>query len=66
MKTEGRHPEEDAAEARSDDNVVRLPCDWLGPREELVPLAIGGGFLIDTKIQTREMEETQSQAGSSV
>ena len=26
----------------------------------LIPLAIGGGFLIDTKIQTREIEETQA------
>ena len=42
MKTEGRHPGEGTAEARPDDNVVRLPRDWLGPREELVPLAIGG------------------------
>jgi hypothetical protein len=42
VKTEGRHPEEGTAEARSHDNVVRLPRDWLGPRDELVPLAIGG------------------------
>ncbi len=42
MKTEGRHPGEGTAEARADDNVVRLPRDWLGPRDELVPLAIGG------------------------
>jgi hypothetical protein len=26
----------------------------------LIPLAIGGGFLIDTKIQTHEIEETQT------
>jgi Domain of unknown function (DUF6249) len=26
----------------------------------LIPLAIGAGFLIDTKIQTREIEETQA------
>jgi hypothetical protein len=32
----------------------------------LIPLAIGAGFLIDTKIQTREMEEVQSHGGSSV
>jgi hypothetical protein len=32
----------------------------------LIPLAIGLGFLIDTKIQTREMEEVQGQGGSSV
>lgn len=30
----------------------------------LIPLAVGGGFLIDTKIQTREMEEIQGQSGS--
>jgi hypothetical protein len=32
----------------------------------LIPLAIGLGFLIDTKIQTREMEELQGQGGSLV
>lgn len=30
----------------------------------LIPLAIGGGFLIDTKIQTREMDEVRAQGGS--
>jgi hypothetical protein len=30
----------------------------------LIPLAIGGGFLIDTKIQTQEMEEVKAQGGS--
>jgi hypothetical protein len=30
----------------------------------LIPLAIGGGFLIDTKIQSREIEETQAQGGA--
>ena len=32
----------------------------------LIPLAIGGGFLIDTKIQTREMDEVQGHGSSSV
>ena len=32
----------------------------------LIPLAIGAGFLIDTKIQTREMEELQAHGSSSV
>lgn len=32
----------------------------------LIPLAIGAGFLIDTKIQTQEMEEIRTQGGSSV
>jgi hypothetical protein len=32
----------------------------------LIPLAIGAGFLIDTKIQTREMDEVRAQAGSSL
>lgn len=31
----------------------------------LIPLAIGAGFLIDTKIQTREMEEYREQGGTS-
>ncbi|HEV2575983.1 MAG TPA: hypothetical protein VGU25_02120 [Acidobacteriaceae bacterium] len=32
----------------------------------LIPLAIGGGFLIDTKIQTHEMDEIRTQGGSPV
>lgn len=32
----------------------------------LIPLAIGCGFLIDTKIQTKEMDELGAQGGSSV
>jgi hypothetical protein len=32
----------------------------------LIPLAIGFGFLIDTKIQTREMDEVRAQGNSSV
>lgn len=32
----------------------------------LIPLAIGLGFLIDTKIQTREMDEMQGHGNSSV
>lgn len=32
----------------------------------LIPLAIGLGFLFDTKTQTREMEELQGQGSSSV
>jgi hypothetical protein len=32
----------------------------------LIPLAIGFGFLIDVKIQTREMEEVRAQGGSLV
>ena len=35
--TEGRHTEAGEREAHPGDNVVRLPRDWLGPREELVP-----------------------------
>jgi hypothetical protein len=34
---EGRHTEAGEQEARPRANVVRLPRDWLGPREELVP-----------------------------
>jgi hypothetical protein len=32
----------------------------------LIPLAIGCGFLIDTKIQTREMDEVRAQADSAL
>ena len=32
----------------------------------LIPLAIGLGFLVDVKIQTREMEEVRATGGSSV
>ena len=38
MKTEGRHPEEGSRDARTENNVVPLPRDWFGRREELVPL----------------------------
>lgn len=31
----------------------------------LIPLAIGVGFLIDTKIQTQELEEFRTQGGTS-
>jgi hypothetical protein len=34
---EGRHTESGEQEARPRTNVVRLPRDWLGPRDELVP-----------------------------
>src|SRR5580658_5019309 len=30
----------------------------------LIPMAIGGGFLIDTKIQTHEMDEIRTQGSS--
>ena len=33
-----RESDETTKPARAGDNVVRLPRDWLGPREELVPL----------------------------
>ncbi len=32
----------------------------------LIPLAVGAGFLIDTKIQTNEMDEIRGQSGSSI
>jgi hypothetical protein len=37
MKTEGPQTEQETREGRPKSNVVRLPRDWLGPREELVP-----------------------------
>jgi hypothetical protein len=37
VSTDGPRSEDGGNGARSDDNVVRLPRDWLGPREELVP-----------------------------
>lgn len=30
----------------------------------LIPLAVGGGFLIDTKIQAKEIDETRAQRGA--
>lgn len=36
-----RHTEEGGEEAARQTNVVRLPRDWLGPREELVPIGAG-------------------------
>lgn len=37
-----------------------------GAAAALIPLAVGAGFLIDTKIQTHEMEEIRAQSGSSI
>jgi len=37
-----------------------------GAAAALIPLAVGAGFLIDTKIQTHEMEEIRTQSGSSI
>jgi hypothetical protein len=34
---EGRQTEAGATESLTSDNVVRLPRDWLGPRDELIP-----------------------------
>jgi hypothetical protein len=34
---EGRQTEAGATESPTGDNVVRLPRDWLGPRDELIP-----------------------------
>ncbi len=40
METRGPHDGEVGAEAVGESNVIRLPRDWLGPREELVPFGI--------------------------
>ncbi len=37
-----------------------------GAAAALIPLAIGVGFLIDTRIQTHEMDDLRAQGGSSV
>jgi hypothetical protein len=37
LETEGPQSDETTGEARDESNVIRLPRDWLGPREELVP-----------------------------
>lgn len=37
-----------------------------GAAAALIPAAIGVGFLIDTRIQTQEMDEVRAQGGSSV
>jgi hypothetical protein len=38
VETDDRQAENGGRGARSDDNVVRLPRDWLGPLDELVPV----------------------------
>ncbi len=38
METDGRQSRAGDRELSSDENVVRLPRDWLGPRDELVPI----------------------------
>src|SRR5437879_6007758 len=40
VETEGTHGEDGRRKAEAESNVVRLPCDWLGPREELVPFGV--------------------------
>ncbi len=37
LETEGPQSDEATGEALAESNVIRLPRDWLGPREELVP-----------------------------
>lgn len=37
-----------------------------GAAAALIPLAIGVGFLIDTRIQTHEMDDLRAQSGSSL
>jgi hypothetical protein len=37
VETDGRHAKPGGKEMEPEDNVVRLPRDWLGPREELIP-----------------------------
>lgn len=40
MEVNGGHTGPGGSENASEDNVVRLPREWLGPREELVPVAV--------------------------
>jgi hypothetical protein len=40
VEPNGRHTGPGAKENADEDNVVRLPREWLGPREELVPFAV--------------------------
>ena len=40
VEANGRHTGPGGRGSASDDNVVRLPREWLGPREELVPFAV--------------------------
>jgi hypothetical protein len=42
VETRGPQDDEAGTETLRESNVIRLPRDWLGPREELVPLGIGG------------------------
>ncbi len=41
METRGPQDDEAGRQALGESNVIRLPRDWLGPREELVPFGIG-------------------------
>jgi hypothetical protein len=41
METEGPQTEQETKEGGPKSNVVRLPRDWLGPRDELVPFGTG-------------------------
>ncbi len=38
METEDRKNELGSADGRSDGNVIPFPGDWIGPREELIPI----------------------------
>ena len=40
MDTNGRQTDGSPTEGLRDDNVVRLPRDWLGPREDLIPFGV--------------------------
>jgi hypothetical protein len=43
VKTDDRRSEGGGDQDQQQANVVRLPRDWLGPREELVPIGAAGG-----------------------
>jgi hypothetical protein len=43
VETGDRQTEDVGGDTRNDHNVVRLPRDWLGPREELVPVGPAAG-----------------------
>lgn len=43
MNPEDPHNEQGRTDGRRGDNVVRFPRDWIGPREELVPVGVPEG-----------------------
>lgn len=50
MDREGQQTDAGATESLDGDNVVRLPRDWLGPRDELIPFGPSADFKDDSAL----------------